>query len=296
MVLTARDYEILRAVERHRLLRSTHVLAVAGGSRQAALRRLQLLFHHGYLDRPISQLTWYTRGSEPMVYALGSSGARALQVAETQKRSRVRWRTKNGRLSRHFLAHTLAVAEIMVGLEVACRGRRMVEFIGPQEVLAAAPSETRRLRLPFRWQVDVRVDSGPHSLGIEPDRVFGLRFSGEPDRPREAFFFLEADRGTMPVMRRGIARTSFYRKLLAYEATWQQALHKRRFGISSFRVLTVTKSRKRLKSLVAVCQRSAAGGARRYLFAHQADLACYGVAGRIWRNGRGEPDDIFPSA
>jgi DNA-binding IclR family transcriptional regulator len=66
MTLTPRDLLILRAVYRHRLLRSTHLIALADGSRQTTLRRLQLLFHHGYLDRPPMQLDWYVRGSEPL--------------------------------------------------------------------------------------------------------------------------------------------------------------------------------------------------------------------------------------
>src|ERR1700687_1546928 len=75
MILTPRDLLILRAVHRHRLLRSTHLIALLDASRQTTLRRLQLLFHHGYLDRPAAQLDWYAEGSEPMVYALGHRGA-----------------------------------------------------------------------------------------------------------------------------------------------------------------------------------------------------------------------------
>jgi hypothetical protein len=52
-------------------------------------------------------------------------------------------------------------------------------------------------------------------------------------------FFLEADRGTMPVVRSGLTQTSFYRKLIAYEATWTQKIHQRHLGIHRFRVLTV---------------------------------------------------------
>ncbi|HLX08425.1 MAG TPA: hypothetical protein VKY89_11240 [Thermoanaerobaculia bacterium] len=49
---------------------------------------------------------------------------------------------------------------------------------------------------------------------MEPDRVFGLRFAGEPEQRRRAYSFLEADRGTMPITRNGLAQTSFRRKLL----------------------------------------------------------------------------------
>src|SRR5438045_3752518 len=102
MALTPRDHEILRAVHRHRLLRSTHLMALSEGSPQTTLRRLQLLFHHGYLDRPPMQLDWYARGSEPLVYALGSRGAEILEARGEVRRGGVRWDTKNRNVSRVF--------------------------------------------------------------------------------------------------------------------------------------------------------------------------------------------------
>src|SRR3954464_10860244 len=187
MVLTPRDLQILRAVHRHRLLRSTLLVALTGGSRQTTLRRLQLLFHHGYLDRPPMQLDWYARGSEPLVYALGNRGAELLETEGVVRRGGVRWDTKNRNVSRVFLHHTLAVAEVMVAFEAACRRREGVRFIPPEEVLAGAPPETRRLRLPFRWQVEVRQGGKPYRLGVEPDRVFGLQFEGTLETRRHAY-------------------------------------------------------------------------------------------------------------
>ena len=54
--LTARDVAILHAVARYRFVSSTLIIRLIGGSSQQILRRLQLLFHHGYLDRPTSQV------------------------------------------------------------------------------------------------------------------------------------------------------------------------------------------------------------------------------------------------
>src|SRR6185369_15070327 len=217
MILTPRDLEILRAVHRHRLLRSTHLIALLDASRQTTLRRLQLLFHHGYLDRPPMQLDWYARVSEPIVYALGNRGAKVLEAEGQVKRGGIRWDTKNRNLSRVFLHHTLAVAEVMVAFEVTTRSREGVHLIRPEEVLASAPARTQHLRLPFRWQVEIRQRGKPYRLGVEPDRVFGLSFAGVPENRQRTYFFLEADRGTMPVMRKGLAQTSFLRKLLGYQ-------------------------------------------------------------------------------
>jgi hypothetical protein len=287
MILTPRDLEILRAVHRHRLLRSTHLTALSGGSPQATLRRLQLLFHHGYLDRPPMQLDWYARGSEPLVYALGNRGAELLEEHGEFRRGGIRWDTKKRNLSRVFLHHTLAVAEVMVAFEVACRDREDVQFLPPEEVLHQAPAETRRLRLPFRWQVEVRHGGKPHRLGVEPDKVFGLRFEGEPEGRNRAFFFLEADRGTMPVARKGFAQTSFLRKLVCYQETWRQGIHKTHLGIPNFRVLTVTASEERMRHLVAAC-RSLGSGGNLFLFAHQAALGRGSILNHELVTGRAE--------
>jgi hypothetical protein len=264
-----------------------HLTALAGGSRQAILRRLQLLFHHGYLDRPPMQLDWYTRGSEPLVHALGKRGAEVLAAEGELRRGGVRWDTKNRNLSRVFLHHTLAVADVMVAFEVACRIREGVTFIPPEEVLAGAPESTRRLRLPFRWQVDVRVDGKRHRLGVEPDRVFGLRFEGLPENRRRAFFFLEADRGTMPITRKRLVQTSFLRKLLAYQETWRQGLHRVHLDIPNFRVLTVTTSRQRVEHLVAAC-RPQAVGSHLFLFTDRNSLGGSDLLTHQWVTSGGE--------
>ena len=288
IALTARDLEILCAVSRHRLLRSTHLVALSAGSPQATLRRLQLLFHHGYLDRPPMQLDWYAKGSEPMVYALGNRGAEVLETEGEMKRGGIRWDTKNRRLSRLFLQHTLTVAEVMVAFEAACRSRAGVQLIPPEEVLTGAPASTRRLRLPFRWQVEVRAGGRSYRLGIEPDRVFGLRFEGEPDEKSRAFFFLEADRGTMPVVRKGLSRTSFLRKLLAYQETWRWGIHKAHLAIPNFRVLTVTSGRKRVEHLVAACRTLSGASSRLFLFTDRETLGRGDVLAHEWVTGRGE--------
>ena len=291
IVLMPRDIELLRAVRRHRLLRSNHLVALAEGSRQAVLRRLQLLFHHGYLDRPIVQLDWYARGSEPLVYALGKRGAEALADRGELRRGHVRWDTKNGSLSRVFLHHRLAVADAIVGFEVPCHRNKQAQFIRPEDVLATAPLSTRRLMVPFRWQVDFRSEGRRQRLGLQPDGVFGLRFKGKA--VSNAYFFLEADRGTMPVLRRDLAQTSFARKLLAYRETWRQGVHRKHFGIPSFRVLTVTASSARLAHLVAACRSVAAGGPGLFLFATASQLAGANVLTAPWVDGRGQASTLF---
>jgi hypothetical protein len=290
--LTPRDFAILRAVERHRLLRSTHLIALLDASRQTTLRRLQLLFHHGYLDRPAAQLDWYAQGSEPLVYALANRGA-AVLAAEGERGGALRW-DKSRTVSRQFLRHTLAVAEVMVAFEVACRDTEGVEFIPPEEILAAAPEPTRRLRLPFRWQVEVQEGGKLHRLGVEPDRVFGLSFAGAPEHRQRAYFFLEADRGTMPVARKGLDQTSFRRKLLSYRETWRQGLHRRHLGIPNFRVLTVTTNEERMRHMMAACH-SLGSAVRLFLFADQGAIRHRNMLTHAWRDRHKEKNSLVPT-
>ncbi len=227
-----------------------------------------------------------------MVYALGTRGAEVLDTEGELRRGGVRWDTKNRNLSRVFLHHTLAVAQVMVAFEVACRRREGVQFISPEDVLAGAPPETRRLRLPFRWQVEVRQGGKLYHLGVEPDRVFGLHFEGVPENRSRAFFFLEADRGTMPVERKGLVQTSFLRKIFAYRETWRQGLHKEHLGIPNFRVLTVTTSEERVGHLVGACRSLSGGGSRLFLFT-TGELDREDILAQWWESGRGELVRLF---
>jgi hypothetical protein len=114
-----------------------------------------------------------------------------------------------------------------------------------------------------------------------------LQFYGEPENRQRVYFFLEADRGTMPVMRKSLTQTSFVRKLLAYQETWQQGIHRKHLGIPNFRVLTVTTNRERGEHLVAAC-RSLAAGARLFLFTDRERLGRGGLLEHEWVNGKRE--------
>jgi hypothetical protein len=75
--------------------------------------------------------------------------------------------------------------------------------------------------------------------------VFGLQFLDRPAGKDIAYYFLEADRATMPVVRQNLRRTSFFQKMLAYYETWRQQAHTTLFNFPRFRVLTLTTSPER---------------------------------------------------
>ena len=69
-VLQDRDRAIVRTVADYRLITSAEIQALIPGSGQAILRRLQCLYHAGYLERPPDQRYL---GNGKMVYALGAT-------------------------------------------------------------------------------------------------------------------------------------------------------------------------------------------------------------------------------
>jgi hypothetical protein len=248
MRLTERDCEILRHVHQHRFLRSDHLTSLLPGSRQQILRRLQRLFHHGYVDRPRAQLSYYhVGGSTHYTYGLGNKGARLLAELSNGIRSRPDWTNRNQSARQFYLEHTLLIAEVMVAVQTSCARSSTIHFLSQDELASRI-----NLRDPFRWTVSVHSQR----LSLRPDKAFGLEnvHTGEC-----SFYFLEADRTTMPVIRRSLSQSCFFRKLLAYERTWTQNLHRTRFGFHRFRVLTVAISPVRVRNLIAAAQKLGQG-------------------------------------
>lgn len=281
--LTERDRLIIRHVHRHRFLRSSHIAALIGGSSQPVFRRLQLLYHNAFLERPRAQIDYFRHGgSHHIVYGLGNKGAALLREENRVPLSGIRWSEKNRSVGRIFFEHTLLVSEILVVLELACRKRNGVRLVGGDDLQV---SDGVSRAPPLKWSVNVK---GRGKLGIRPDRAFALDIDDHKNGVKRAYFFLEADRGTMPVSRGNVVQSSFFRKLLAYEATWATGLHRSQFGFNRFRVLTVTNSASRLKSLVTACSKLKTGHGL-FLFSDHATLKRHGDILTVpWQNGRGE--------
>jgi len=258
---TNRDREIIRLVHRHRFLRSHQIVALLSASPQQVLRRLKSLYHHGYLTRPRVQLEYYQRGgTRPIVYGLSNKGGMLL---EREFGITVSGNENDDGVGRIFLEHAILVSDVMVSIELACRKSGDVRLLYEGQI-ALQSKQTQ-----FQWLV--KVHGHGVTLGVVPDRVFALEYPDHGGQMQRVYFFLEADRGTMPVVRSGLKQTSFYRKLLAYEATWTQKVHQRKLGIHRFRVLTVTTNAMRVTSLLEACSRLKRGHGL-FLFADRTVL------------------------
>jgi Replication-relaxation len=251
--VTGRDTDIIRLVAHHRFMRSTHILnLLEGSSRQGALRRLERLFHGGYLARPPAQLEWYRAGSgsSPMVYSVGNEGIDLLAERFGFRRAAVDWTAKARTAKRGEIEHALEVTDFMVALELACRHRGNLRVLHLADILATvAPAQTRENPRPYFWPVPVRWQGKEVTIHPIPDKIFGIEALDRPEGRNRKFFFLEADRGTMPAVRLDLAKTSFLRKLLAYGHTYKADLHTQLYGFTNMRVLTVTRGRPRIEGL-----------------------------------------------
>jgi hypothetical protein len=277
--LTDRDREIIRLVYTHRFIRSHHIVALIGGSPQQILRRLQLLYHQGYLERPRAQIDSYHRGgSRRIAYGLGNKGGMLLKQTLGVAFRNSSWNEKNQAVGRMFLEHGLLVSDVMATIEIACR-KAGVRFIAADELLKP------QMERPLRWSVRL---GNRAKVRVVPDRVFAIEYPDAVGTSVRANFFLEADRGTMPVQRSNVTQSSFHRKLLTYEATWAQSIHRTRFGFSRFRVVTVTTSATRVASLVRACAQLKSGHGL-FLFADRSILEMPGkilsVAMKTGRDG-----------
>ena len=272
--ITDRDRRILAVVYEYRVLDSRQIARVMNAPVKRIVERLQLLYHHGLLDRPKVQTVGsrYTAGSRPIIYALGVRGADLLAEQYGELRSVIRWGYKNSRLQYRYLEHRLMVSAVMVAFTIACR-HNDAALVSQSQVLRAADN---RLSNP------IHIASA--KLAIGPDQVFAL---DQADGRRE-YFFLELDRGTMPIKRKKKATaSSMYSKLERYARLFEEKQHRTSLGISNFRVLFVTPSAARIERIIGATQdvRRSRGI---FLFAEYEDVVDGNPLTIAWKNGRGE--------
>jgi Replication-relaxation len=275
VVLTERDIGIIRAVHEHRFLTSEHIRMLFDGSSQQITRRLQLLFHNQYLDRPREQREFQVRtGVHAMVYGLGNRGADLLAERFGVPRGKVDWTSKNRETGQLHIEHTLQIADTMVRFEAACREKGNVRLVKAEEILKQAPDAVRDRGTPVRWDVTLAQQGTSKTIGVTPDNFFGLQFTDRPDVKNTLYFFLEADRGTEPVKRSNLNQSSIRRKLITYYETNKQGVHTKEFNISRFRVLFITTTRERMDNFIEANKIFHKGvGSNGFLFAAMPSLA-----------------------
>jgi hypothetical protein len=248
--LSARDIEIFKLLARYRYLRSTYIHAFVGGvSEKRFKERIGDLFHEGYIDRPEQQWEFARAQYLPAVYENGAGATRALrELGITIDDARTFLATS---AHRQF-QHSLMTCEILASLDLGLRANPHLRFIPWPEILARAPETVRACGVPLRLPV-------PSDGYLVPDGLFGLEYA-HGDTKAYRFFALEADRGTMPVLRSTAGQTSYLRKVAAYREIIAHRVHKAQWGLPNLLVLTVTANESRVQEIIRRVQDGAGGG------------------------------------
>ncbi len=203
--LTLRDLDIVHDVYRHGYLDSRQITTLHGSAESNHKRignRLNKLFHHGYLRRPVVSLR------TPRTYSMTHKGGSLLKASQRILEAK-RYDTR--RPSRLYLDHQLGISDFMLNVELTCRASGNVRLIHEDEIFERASPEVKRHR---GWPVQINWRGETMTTWVIPDRIFGLEFVDKPTAGNRRFFALEYDRGTMPIERSNPHQTCYMKKLV----------------------------------------------------------------------------------
>jgi hypothetical protein len=218
-----RDERIIRLVAEFRYIESDDIAKLLNCSQDVANRRLRKLWKQEYLDRPIKQryLVEPPAGSHKMVYSLGPDGARFLDISR-----------RNSEVKQYHLEHSLMISKFRTALTVALDKHPQYELV--------------------HWQNESKTDLTDRVMATEqgkrigypiaPDGYFILK---DKNTEEKMHFFLEAENSRK-------SKINIHRKYRGYWLWYREKGCFKKFGITGFRVLTITNDEKRLTNLMEI--------------------------------------------
>lgn len=193
-VLTDRDLEIFRVVNRYRYLRTGQIKRLVfpdNTTEQSTRRRLKYLFHNGYLGR-VMPFVRIGEGSSETAYYLDKAGRDLLEQAGEE----VGGYASGGQVKHQFLDHALDISEFRVNLELALADHPAVEihrFTADFEVKGQTAGAIGKKRYKLYDEVTHPVTRAP--FVVYPDALIVLKGKGKHE-DYQRLYFLEIDRGT----------------------------------------------------------------------------------------------------
>jgi len=245
MQLTERDAQIVLAVYKHRFLTTHQIEALcfpsetSRGTRTVCQRRLQLLYHHGFLSR-LPEVLVINQGRKPLVYGLDERGAMLVASLTNVDRSAIEWKEQHNVVSQIFLQHTLKISSLLVVVELLEQAGiwRIEKVIGERQFKSA----DMKAQIPF-YIVGARTERA------YPDSYLCLHVN---QYGQNAHCFIEIDMGTM-------SNTRWQHKVRAYTNFRSSGQSQTHYGTSRFRVLTITTSDARLQNMKAATEQANGG-------------------------------------
>jgi len=200
--ITHRDIKIFETVLKEQFLTCEQLMRLFNVSKSTMTIRLRKLWNQRYLGRAFAPVSF---GSSPAIYYPTNRLLSAIIEKTGRSREEINWTASKGRLSPEKKQHELDVNEFKISLMVALRLRYGEEALASywyeKEIKGGSPE----VELLFCekgtdfWDYvrDPSPEPGePRRIPIRPDRFMGLRIDGKPQ-----YYFVEIDRGTMPLKR-----------------------------------------------------------------------------------------------
>ncbi len=242
-VLTERDIEMLKVINRYRYLRTGQIKRLIfpdNASLQSTRRRLRGLYHNGYINRMVPFVRAGHGGAE-VAYYLDRKGDAALRDLGIE----VLRPTKTGQVRPTFLLHALELSEFRVNLELAIQQQddlSLHRFVADFELKSHVRGK-RKSRRDFRLFDEVQHPATGREYVVYPDGLIVLK-AARNDREKRALLFLEIDRGTEGLR-------VIQEKFIGYRLYHQQGRISKFGKFARFRVLFQTTSDKRAANMAA---------------------------------------------
>ena len=227
--LTRRDTEILALIHDYRHVWVDHVQHLIPGNGRKLARRIQGLYHHGFIERlvPPSRMRMEF-GSPKSIYILDRKGAKVLEqeraaiAEEGLAVAPVKWRKGRPR-TEFFVEHELEISTFRATVQLAVQASGHLRLLEWRQGV--------ELQHSFRYR---HGDTGQIlRAGIRPDAYFAVQENGQRRN-----FFAELDRGTEEHSRLREKFQTYYNYLRS--TVYQERYHGK--NPDDVRVLVVTTS------------------------------------------------------
>jgi protein involved in plasmid replication-relaxation len=221
------------ALSRLKAVKKATALGTPQRTKREVQRRLQYLYHHGFVQRH------KLADGEAIAYALGNRGADELMLSFGIDRQQIEWTTKNRESSERFLRHAMMVTSFRHAVEVSLRA------LPALQLKLWEPGGAFQAKV--QYEDTVRTQGGTRTQlvdgTVKPDSLFLLLHHA-----KGIHYFPEADRSTM-------SNSRYLSKLKAYYAFYATYVRDNPSSpIKQMRVLTITRSEERKQNLRKIAQ------------------------------------------
>lgn len=215
------DLDILALLSRFRYLRRHFISDILGRPPQRLTRRLRELYDSGFVDRPISQWEAFNARYSSVVYEVTRKGLSLLDEIPPQITS----------VKGNQYKHDIIVCDTMASLYLGAK-KAGDTFVTYPEIFARAKAAT--------FKIPCVVEG--KQTHIIPDGLFGVKYKDGT----YSFFALEVERGNSITSKNPYR--AFQKKVVGYRDIIRRRTYEQ-LGIPNLRVLVVTRSEARIRSM-----------------------------------------------